>query len=313
MELHAVWNRIDQLEQLIITQAKEIDLLRRVVCSTQQILHTNGLGAQVENVNINYKNLSKSAALPSVTDRLYLQNKSSKRSTKKNWPPLMGNFREPSLSPPPHSYNPTTATSDYYSNNNIAHQVRNSTPPTYKNYLMNPIVHPANAIPPVANSIVLRSTTSTILHQQHHSHLGGYSNKSKTKSLYFKEPTTQLNVDMEPAYNNQNNKNRPTLTTMTTNQTSQTLPAASSPARWSTGVSLLADTQARNELTSAQSRSQSSVQGVSFPGEELRIQAQQQQMNEQMAEAAAATSRAGMNRFSLIELLTCFCPCFSMC
>lgn len=35
MELHSIWNRIDQLEQLIVSQAKEIDTLRRSLNATQ--------------------------------------------------------------------------------------------------------------------------------------------------------------------------------------------------------------------------------------------------------------------------------------
>lgn len=241
MELHAIWNRIDQLEQLIISQAKEIDLLRRVVSSTQVVLQNSGLTIE--------------ANLPSSSS-------STNKSKLALFRSPMGHIHQDSPTPPPHRYhyNSQSTTRD---NGIVAVQNRTSTPPTtYKNYTMNPFVHPANAIPPVANRIVLKSATSTTLHAgtDHHEQFNNATVNSKIVKG-FMSPTSQYND-------------------------SRTLPPNS---RWSTGPSLLAGTTAVT---------------TTFSDPDLVDQ-------NKLDQAALAKVRA--NRFSLIELLTCFCPCFSMC
>lgn len=54
MELHSIWTRIEQLEKLIISQAKEIDLLRRVINSMQMILQAGALPIMSPATDIEY-------------------------------------------------------------------------------------------------------------------------------------------------------------------------------------------------------------------------------------------------------------------
>lgn len=139
MELHAIWNRIDQLEQLILSQAKEIDLLRRVVNTTQISLQNcatndpckklaNGcqlIPSQSQNrlgnpiaTSSSHANLNE---LSQIVDKFAQQHQHEKQNVQKQ--------QEPAL--------------------------------MYKSYLMNPFVHPSIAIPPVVNRIVLRSENAT--------------------------------------------------------------------------------------------------------------------------------------------------------
>ena len=267
MELHAIWNRIDQLEQLILCQAKEIDLLRRVVSSTQIILQNNGLTLDAKIVG---------QSMMAITTR----NKQNSVSEVVPFRRRPGNFHEHSLSPAPHSYqhdstyNATTTankinhnpnrfrdrlTVNQCSNRGHAFRHRNSSSPTtQENYTMNPFVHPANAIPPVVNRIVLKSATSNDLQSICANHEKSINDHSR--ALKFSSP-------MERRYQNRGS-----------------LPPN---ARWSMNPSLLT----AGDMTTK-----------TFSEPDFNDQDQLDQKAKKRAD-----------RFSLIELITCFCPCFSMC
>lgn len=196
MELHAIWNRIDQLEQLIILQAKEIDMLRRIVNATQISLQNSVIGQnQSGPVKQNVTATSDHSA-------------------------TMANHHHSSLI----LNGDTTATKT------------TTNQPLCKAYIMNPFVHPASAIPPVANRVLVRSESN----------------------------------QMRLLVNNSNATNSGLIVPL-----SRTLPANT---RWSTGPSLFETIPDNNDRLDV---------------EEL--------------------PRKRRNRLSLVELLTCFCPCFSMC
>lgn len=191
MELHAVWNRIDQLEQLIISQAKEIDLLRRVVDSTQlAVQQNNALSGATKQVNgylaepDHQRNLQLALRAASNTGLDVVQ-------VTPNNPQITPNGLISSPCQPRRF------------GQQQQRQPSNST--IYKSYLINPFVHPATAIPPVANRVVLRSENSSSSATSHR-----YSPVMRQSDLNHLSPNTS--------------------------RTSRTLPANT---RWSTGPSLL--------------------------------------------------------------------------
>lgn len=185
MEIHAIWTRIDQLEKLILSQAKEIDMLRRIVNTVQITLQNNGIVQSI------YKN---NGIIPNHV------------------PPLLSHNRQDNLS---------------------SALNRNSTPqPAYKTYMMNPFVHPASAIPPVANRVIMTHETS-----------------------YPMNGTNNINGLLTH---------------------SRTLPAIHNNNRLSAGPTLL-----------------HKMPDVDNDKEE--------------------SPRKRNVKYCLVELITCFCPCFSMC
>lgn len=168
MELHAIWNRIDQLEQLIISQAKEIDLLRRALSTTQTITLQSDAkspnGFLMTSDHHPRQHLAMTAA-----DHMH-------SSTHGPIPACQQQQQSPNSS-------------------------------LYKSYLMNPFVHPPQAIPPVASRVIMRSENSS----------------SVTSHQYV--PVMR-----------QSDLNRFAATGVATGQTTRTLPANT---RWSSGPSLL--------------------------------------------------------------------------
>lgn len=135
MELHAIWNRIDQLEQLIISQAKEIDSLRRMVNTTQVTVQScrlnNDINSHYMRANGHIKTASPNHLLcPAIEGA-----SNAKGQTPTN--------RKSMFVP----------TNQHHMNHQHQH---NQCQPLYKSYVMNPI-HPAIAIPPVTSRVVLRS------------------------------------------------------------------------------------------------------------------------------------------------------------
>lgn len=119
MDLPSIWVRIEQLEKLIISQAKEIDLLRRVIHSMQMILQAGTLPIMSPAADIEYSKINQ----PSTTT-------------------MCNNIQNN----PGHNR----------LNNEIMSSTTHS---TYKTQpLMNSFIHPISAIPPVNNRIVANGT-----------------------------------------------------------------------------------------------------------------------------------------------------------
>jgi hypothetical protein len=120
MDLEAVWNRIDKLEQLVVHQANDIDTLRRSIEATQMA---------VENINqqscLNIHNavdaldgcsgFEKGQAI--VPKAISLENKTGQQL-------------------------------------DCCRMITQTNPATHQSYIMNPI-HPANAIPPMGRPLML--------------------------------------------------------------------------------------------------------------------------------------------------------------
>ena len=134
----------------------------------------------------------------------------------------------------------------------------------YKTYVMNPIIHPASAIPPVANRVVVASNSCPLRgspnQDQHHHHHNHFDHQP---------------VELKHANCNHRQNHPSTLLTSPPSSRNQ---AQVSP-RWSTGPSLPA------------------AAPITVFDRDLE----------------EGPDRRRRNRINLIELLTCFCPCFSMC
>lgn len=124
MELHAIWNRIDQLEKLLISQAKEIDVLRRMVNSTQISVQNITTSLQKNN---NFNN-----------DNSPNNNSSTMRLIHKSY---MGN----QVNNNRNSIHLSSISTKDNQQVNIFNRPNTYHQPTY---LMNSFVHPAIAIPP---------------------------------------------------------------------------------------------------------------------------------------------------------------------
>lgn len=232
MELHALWNRIDQLEQLILTQAKEIDALRRIVNESHHINKPNcGI------------------VCPAIT--MTNNDEVSKIYSNNNTKPTTNISNHSTTSP--HTASPYTLAQINRLGSTLTScrgsptvtktsTVQSNRPMCRPNYVMNPFVHPASAIPPVADR-TLAARNDHLAMRTSASPSGMYNNYHNP-GVHFRAPLT-----------------------------SRTLPANT---RWSTGPSLL------GTLTDLDPND------VDKP-------------------------RKRRNKMSLIELVTCFCPCFSMC
>ena len=147
MELFAVWNRIDQLEQLIITQAKEIDVLRRVIQTTQVALQsyivnqpqTRQLTPSPTN-NLTVSNFPQSLQSAVSSNSNQFAN-SHHGNPYKNQPQQKQQRRD-----------------KFVNRSNCSPTDSQTIQPIYRSsYMMNPYVHPASAIPPVVNRVITRS------------------------------------------------------------------------------------------------------------------------------------------------------------
>jgi len=268
MELHAVWNRIDQLEKLIISQAKEIDSLRRAINSNQNLAQNANLNSAGNTCN--HSNLDNMKAMCNHKPL----------NVPVIRPPLIANGQcrhHPSPTPTTTSQlnsNKLLATRDFNKSNILLATARNrvSTPPmTYKNYFMNPFVHPANAIPPVADRIILRTEACD-----------NYPNAAGKKSPEM----NNITAVHRRAIKNNHHLNYGLSLPMDNRAMGPGRPLPPN-VRWSTGPSLLAGT---NTTSSA------------FTND-----------LEQDEQSQSASAKRRANKLSLIELITCFCPCFSMC
>lgn len=235
MELHVVWNRIDQLEKLVISQAKEIETLRRLVTSTQLALQTLTSQFWPTNSNTTNNNNNNNAI------GFYHQNQRASY----NRPAPLGiehQQQQQQQHHHHHQYLNHDSTTPMASNRNSMHLTSCAMPDGSANprqgYSMRSFVHPPSAIPPgAANNRALISPTppaSEHMLKPHQTH---------------------------------------------------TLPAGST-NRWSTGPNMALG---------------NSIAAISASGSP--------QPDRDVSMAAARRRR----RFSVIELLTCFCPCFSMC
>lgn len=162
MEVHAIWSRIDQLEQLILSQAKEIDLLRRILNATQLALQNYQQGNQLE-----YPDSAKSP------NGLTLATTASRHHRQQH--------NQLSITPPTAITN-STSHSNLFKLPQQQQKQQPEQPTLYKSYLMNPFVHPSIAIPPIANRVVLQSETSNSLISDNFSpSIGGATRRTTTQ------------------------------------------------------------------------------------------------------------------------------------
>lgn len=261
MELHAVWNRIDQLEKLVISQAKEIDALKRLVASQQ---------LQVQNNNNN------NPSVPTIT-------------SPKAVPTL--NFYK------------TVATS-FVSNNNglLQHQQQQQQQPNkdssqfaYQPCLLNPLVHPPQAIPPVASRpAVLRESRMQI-------------NSGAPNAAAAEEAAT----NKTPIQNLPNNSLIVAIRTPPASHHHPVRPvswAQSSPSRNINNGPYQQQHQ-HQHLATAHHQSPSRQHAIVSPNSVITST----DRLDQTSDDSPNDKDKHVERQSFVEVLTCFCPCFSMC
>lgn len=136
MEIHALWNRIDQLEKLLISQAKEIDTLRRVVNATQVSLQTLTHQKQQQQA----PKLANSNSNNNINSTVTLQIQK---------PTFLGNYNQQQQQLLNNNRNSVQLSSISKSSQNGRVNISNKQSTFHQpTYLMNSFVHPAIAIPP---------------------------------------------------------------------------------------------------------------------------------------------------------------------
>lgn len=236
MELHAIWNRVDQLEKLLISQAKEIDVLRRMVNSTQ---------VSIQNLTLQGNNLNNNC----ISNNHNFNNNSTVQLIHK---PFVGNQVN-------NSRNSIQLNSISKGNQQVNNIFNKSTTMNQPTYLMNSFVHPSIAIPPTN----LVSTYNN----------DGMNNKSKINNNNNNNDKNNSRLDFE-ANVCKGNFSSVSSTMMP--------PHSSNMNRWSVGpnLRLLDNAVDKRNLDS-----------------------------HNLTEAPHGRHK----RQSFVEILTCFCPCFSMC
>lgn len=237
MELHAIWNRVDQLEKLLISQAKEIDVLRRMLNSTQ--VSVQNLTLQGNNFNNTNNNTN------CISNNSIFNNNSTVRLIHK---PFVGNQVN-------NNRNSIQLSSIPKGNQQVNNIFNKSTTFNQPTYLMNSFVHPAIAIPPT-------NLVSTC------------NNDSLTNKSKINNSNNSSRLDLEA------NICRGNFSSVSSTMMP---PHSSNMNRWSVGPNLrLLD---------------SAVDKTNLDGHNLTTE----------------LPHGRHKRQSFVEILTCFCPCFSMC
>ena len=257
MDLQAIWTRIDQLEQLIVAQAREIDILRRSLGSAQMTL--DRMNSQSRGVEQHHESCPNGPRrrIPPLPEPVGFEVRGQAFSM----------IRENSRLNLENNINNNNNNIVYNDSHRLdrTNQKHQQQQQLYKSYVMHPI-HPANAIPPVARRIVLSSAAE--INQSHldrHEQLltsPDYLHFGKTNRLQrggSERPSSQ-NFNSLGAINSNSSRDRPIN------------------ARWSTGPSLLAATT-----------------------------------DYDASETLGEQGHRKRGLFSLIEIITCFCPCFNLC
>jgi hypothetical protein len=238
MELHAIWNRIDQLEQLILSQAKDIDTLRRALNAAQITIQKclpNGADPTTGRRHC-------LTAVARYHDNPMKPQQLTTACTAYGRAPPGDRFSSLLAAAPP----ATTTRSRFDGVERPGRMELNTIANRNFSSITNS-VHPVNAIPPIARQVVLSSSMHT--HQP----------PDRTRRFGSEGPGSR----------------GPMSGIAADGSNSMTLPAN---ARWSTGPSLL--------------------------GPLVDIE----------RDSDHGRSKAPKRRcFNLIELFTCFCPCFNMC
>lgn len=291
MEIHAVWNRIDQLEKLVISQSTEIDSLRKMLAGTQEAIEIM-LQLQQNSYGNNQTNHQRDCENPPRRHQL-MPPQSSFATITRNDHELFALTADSATS--------TATTNNNNNNNNRSNrnskqiEVATTRRPTYPT--MNSFVHPPTAIPPIANGyhrVVLSDSPSpqpppppppmqqantyqdphlsltSSLHN--HSHCEHYSNKdiisNRVSETHLTQRLAASGISIQPNHNN----------------------------RWSTGASL-------GLLNSMTPNGDSLLLSRTAPVSRAQLD----------EETRRRTHGKPRGKFSLAEWLTCFCPCFSMC
>lgn len=167
MNLQAIWSRIDQLEQLILDQAREIDILRRSIAATQMTVEE--INNQDCSNGYNHHGHGQGRNAICARDQVL-------------------DDRENAL----------LAISNHHNDRHQTNQMTKQ--PLYRSSVMNPI-HPANAIPP-ARRIVLTSTEFNHHHQEQTTFYHGQPNGLQRR-IASERPMSQTLATMGGPCNNQ--------------------------------------------------------------------------------------------------------------
>lgn len=235
MDLNTVWSRIDQLEKVVVSQAREIDGLKQLLNSTQ---------ATVERLYVQ-NNQHHSALFATICNDPSSDAISSSRPS----PPV------PTINWIPN---------DPVNLNRVQHpNTQNKRPLTYQPssaYQMSSIVHPESAIPPDSSAIQHQETNSTCT--------GISSNR-------IISPKAVMSTLTNGSANNKNSN------TYAKSKLSNGYLSASQPLTW----------------TSDNRYSRSFDVENCDAGDDPKSLCDERRHRKQ----------------SLVEVLTCFCPCFGMC